>query len=122
MSAAVKVKSPNPAWTVRAAAVLVGCAIAPAFAADPGPKPDKVAVCAACHQETGASRDGTYPNLAGQYPNYLEHSLKAYRSGERKNAIMSAQAANLTDAEIRQLAKWYSSQTPVLYTPDPEGK
>jgi cytochrome c553 len=94
--------------------------IDPALAADLGPQPDKVTVCAACHQATGISKDGTYPNLAGQYANYIEHSLKAYRSGERKNAIMSAQAANLTDADIKQLAQWYSSQTPVLYTPKPE--
>jgi cytochrome c553 len=93
---------------------------APAFAADPVAKPEKVVVCAACHQENGASKDGSYPNLAGQYANYIEHSLKAYRSGERKNAIMSAQAANLSDADIKQLALWYSTQTPVLYTPKPE--
>lgn len=108
-------KLPTPA--LAAAAML---AAAPAFAADPGPKPDKVTVCAACHQENGVSKDGQYPNLAGQYPNYIEHSLKAYRSGERKNAIMSAQAANLSDAEIKQLARWYASQTPAVYTPKPQ--
>ncbi len=92
----------------------------PVVAADEAAKPAKVTVCAACHQENGVSKDGSYPNLAGQYENYIEHSLKAYRSGARKNAIMSAQAANLTDADIQQLAKWYSTQTPVLYTPKPE--
>ncbi len=85
-------------------------------------KPSKVVVCAACHQENGVSQQGIYPNLAGQYENYLEHSLKAYRSGDRKNAIMSAQAANLSDADIRQLAKWYSTQKPAVYTPDPEAR
>lgn len=84
-------------------------------------KPEKTATCAACHGEAGISAIGMYPNLAGQYANYLEHSLKDYRSGARKNAIMGAQAANLTDAEIKQLAKWYSVQQGPLYTPSVHG-
>ncbi|MDO9452517.1 MAG: cytochrome c [Stagnimonas sp.] len=84
-------------------------------------KPDKTTTCAACHGEAGVSAIGMYPTLAGQYANYLEHSLKDYRSGARKNAIMGAQAANLTDAEIKQLALWYAAQKGPLYTPSVHG-
>jgi cytochrome c553 len=83
-------------------------------------KPDKVAVCAACHGETGASQGPTFPKLAGQQPSYIEHALHAYQSGERKNAVMAPQAAALADADIKALALWYSSQPAKVYVPDIE--
>lgn len=93
----------------------------PALAATEIAKPEKATTCAACHGEVGISASGIYPNLAGQYANYLEHSLKDYRSGVRKNAIMGAQATSLTDDEIHQLAKWFSAQQGPLYTPSAHG-
>ena len=89
---------------------------ASAHAASPVEKPEKAATCAACHGEAGVSNTGMYPNIAGQFANYLEHSLKEYRSGARKNAIMGAQASALTDAEIKQLSRWYAQQTGPLHT------
>lgn len=79
--------------------------------------PEKAAVCAACHGATGVSQQAAYPTLAGQHANYLEHALKEYRAGTRKNAIMGAQAKTLTDADIRALAQWFSRQESPLYTP-----
>lgn len=70
----------------------------------------KSAVCLACHGPTGKSVQPIYPNLAGQYEDYLVLSLKAYRDGSRKNAIMSGFAAGLSDRDIEDLAAWYSSQ------------
>jgi cytochrome c553 len=97
-----------------------------AQAAAPVAKPDKIVVCAACHGENGVSTQPIYPNLAGQQETYIEHALHAYKGGvERKNPIMGAQAATLSDADIKQLAKWFAQQAPVVYTPDletPEGK
>ena len=93
----------------------------PVLAATEASKPEKATTCAACHGEAGISASGIYPTLAGQYADYLEHSLKDYRSGARKNAIMGAQAANLTDDEIKQLAKWFSTQQGPLYTPSVHG-
>lgn len=81
----------------------------------------RVAVCAACHGENGVSTGPQFPNLAGQHEDYLYHSLKAYKNGERNNAIMTGQVIELTDREMRDLAKWYADQDPVLYTP-PRGE
>jgi len=81
-------------------------------------KPDKAVVCAACHGENGVAILPMYPNLAGQYANYIEHSLHAYKTGARKNAIMNGQAATLSDEDIKQLALWFSQQTPKVYTPE----
>jgi cytochrome c553 len=91
-------------------------AAAPALAGPP-PTPEKVTVCAACHGADGKAMQPIYPHLAGQYANYLEHALRDYRDGKRKNPIMAAQAATLTDAEIRQLAEYFARQVSPLYTP-----
>ena len=90
-------------------------ALAPALAFAEAPA--KVAVCAACHGADGKAVLPIYPNLAGQYANYIEHALKEYRSGERKNPIMGAQSSALTDADIRELAEYFSSLPGPLYTP-----
>ncbi|WP_293001226.1 cytochrome c [Nevskia sp.] len=92
-----------------------------AAAVAPGGKPEKVAVCAACHGEVGVSTAPLFPNLAGQHRSYIEVALHAYKSGARKNAVMAGQAVGLSDADIKALAVWYSSQKPVLYTVSPEG-
>lgn len=75
-------------------------------------------VCQSCHGEHGAKPIlPEYPVLAGQYADYLEHALKDYRSGARKNAVMKAQAANLSDADIEALARYFVQQQSPLYTP-----
>lgn len=95
---------------------------APAFAETAVAKPDQVTVCASCHGENGVSASPIFPKLAGQHRDYIIHALNQYKSGERKNAIMGAQAKGLSTADIKALALWYSSQTPALYTVNPEGK
>src|SRR5258708_19199154 len=47
------------------------------------------APCAACHGANGVSVSPEFPNLAGQYPDYLETALKHYKNGKRKNPIMA---------------------------------
>ena len=69
----------------------------------------KAAVCAACHGANGISVIPDYPNLAGQKVKYLESAIKAYRSGERKNPIMSPMAAGLTDTDVANLAAYFAS-------------
>jgi len=66
--------------------------------------------CAACHGKDGNTPiDPSYPKLAGQYRDYLERALLDYRSGQRKNAIMAAQAQALTRTDIANLAAYYAS-------------
>ena len=66
--------------------------------------------CAACHGANGVSVSPEFPNLAGQYEDYLESALKHYKNGKRKNPIMTAQAANLTEKDIMDLAAYFASQ------------
>jgi len=65
--------------------------------------------CALCHGPHGVATLPNAPNLAGQQALYLSEQLKSYRSGQRQNAVMGVIAKPLTDAEIAQLAAWYSA-------------
>ena len=69
----------------------------------------KAAVCAACHGADGKALQPTYPNLAGQHPSYIAKQLANYRDGERVNALMTGQAANLSDQDILDLAAHFSA-------------
>ena len=71
--------------------------------------------CAACHgKDFNSPIDPTYPKLAGQHQDYLQHALVAYRRGNeamngRTNAIMGAQAKALTDQDIENIAAYLHS-------------
>lgn len=109
---------------MKATITLVAAATAllavPAMAADsPAKPPAKVAqVCAACHGVDGVAKSPTFPDLAGQYQDYIEQALREYRDGERVNPIMTPMAKSLTKLQITAVAKWYSQQKPKVYTPD----
>lgn len=67
--------------------------------------------CVDCHGAEGnAPIDPTYPKLAGQYHDYLAHSLQAYRGGNREHALMSSQAKELTDQQIADLSAYFGSR------------
>lgn len=69
----------------------------------------KAAVCAACHGAAGISPQPMWPNLAGQKDQYIVKQLKAFKDGTRKDPLMTAQAANLTDEDMANLAAYFSS-------------
>ena len=83
-----------------------------------GAAPKAAQTCVACHGIDGIGILPEYPNLAGQHEDYLRVALKGYRSGQRKNAVMAGMAAALTDSDIRELARYYSSQRPGLCATD----
>jgi cytochrome c553 len=67
------------------------------------------AACALCHGLNGLATMPSAPNLAGQAPLYTSEQLKNYRSGKRQHEVMGVIAKPLTDAEIANLAAWYST-------------
>ena len=91
-----------------AAIILSTLAIA-SFAGDAAAGKAKSVTCAGCHDTNGISNNPMWPNLAGQKQAYLASSLQMYRDGRRKNAMMSAMAKNLSDADIANLAAYYAS-------------
>ncbi len=67
--------------------------------------------CIDCHGQDGnVPLDPTYPKLGGQYADYMAHALQAYRSGDRQHALMTPQAADLSDQEIADLAAYFGSR------------
>ncbi|CAG9182703.1 cytochrome c [Cupriavidus respiraculi] len=66
-----------------------------------------VPACAACHGPTGAGIPAQYPRIGGQFSEYTEAQLVAFRQGNRKNnPVMTAIAAKMSDAEIKAVADY----------------
>lgn len=80
---------------------------------------EKSAVCAACHGPDGNSAMPDWPSLAGQHTSYLVTQLKAFRSGERQNALMSPMAVGLSEQDILDLAAYFNAQAPAAREADP---
>jgi cytochrome c553 len=63
--------------------------------------------CAGCHGPTGSGIPAQFPRLAGQYSDYTEAQLVAFRGGTRANNVpMSTIAARLSDKEIKALSDY----------------
>jgi cytochrome c553 len=66
-------------------------------------------ICQNCHGMDGVAVIPGAANLSGQQREYLVVQLRAYRSGSRQEAQMNVVAKTLTDADIENLADWYSA-------------
>jgi cytochrome c553 len=84
---------------------------APAPAGDAAKGREKIAMCQGCHGidgwRTAFPEVYSVPKIAGQHPQYLVGALKAYRSGDRTHPSMRAIAAQLSDADMTNLAAYY---------------
>jgi cytochrome c553 len=69
----------------------------------------KAEICAACHGDLGIPEMPNVPALAGQTDNYLQWQLVYFRSGRRKNELMSPIAQDLTDKDVRNLGAYFAS-------------
>jgi cytochrome c553 len=97
------------------AAAMLLCASAQA-AGNAAEGQKKSTTCAACHGADGNTPVGPdFPKLAGQHRDYLAKALSDYKSGARKNAIMSGQVANLSHQDILDLAAYFSSNAGALH-------
>ncbi len=94
-----------------AAALLGLCTSAFAASGDPSAGEKKSVPCAACHGKDGVSIGPDFPNLAGQYADYIETALKHYQNGKRTNPIMQLQAKDLKPKDIMDLAAYFSSRS-----------
>ena len=77
----------------------------------------KVAACTGCHSPTGQGNGlAKFPMLAGQWAEYTEAQLMAFRSGARGNdgdgKMMRISAMNLSDAEIKAVASYIAGLRP----------
>jgi len=69
----------------------------------------KAIACQTCHGMDGIAKLPDAPHLAAQPAAYLERELRAYRSGARRNEVMSIAAKALSDDDIRDLAAYFAA-------------
>jgi len=68
-----------------------------------------IPACAGCHGPAGAGMPAQYPRLSGQFAEYTEAQLKAFRVEERGNdpeKMMRTIAAKLSDVEIKAVSEY----------------
>jgi cytochrome c553 len=68
-----------------------------------------VAACAGCHGPAGMGIPTQYPRISGQFAEYVELQLKAFRAGTRANdpnGMMRSVAGRMTDREIQAVAEY----------------
>ncbi len=76
--------------------------------------------CAGCHGEGGLTKTGGVPNLVGLDPKALVDSMKAYKSGQRKNEMMKTLLADVNEIGMGNIALYYALQKPAkAQTPSP---
>lgn len=74
-----------------------------------------VPACSACHSPNGAGIPKSYPRIAGQYADYTNAQLQAFRSGERGNdkagkdlngRVMRGVVANMSDTQMKAVSDY----------------
>jgi len=83
-----------------------------AAAADIEAGKQKAQVCVACHGPADNSTNPVMPSLAGQPAQFISIELFQFREGNRKDAQMTPMAANLSNADMNDLAAYFSAQKP----------
>jgi sulfide dehydrogenase cytochrome subunit len=100
---------------LRTTTLLFGAALAaaafPAFGQSPDPNVARnlAATCANCHGTSGVSV-GVTASLAGMGKDEMVGKLQDFKTGKKPATIMHQLAKGYTDAQIEQLAGWFSAQ------------
>ncbi len=112
-------------WPLHAAligALLLPLAPAEGATGDVAAGQARAETCLACHGAQGVSQMPGVPSLAGQTDSFLQWQLVFFRSGRRKNELMSPMAAELSDEDVRNLGAYFASlpksATPPVEQPD----
>lgn len=90
---------------VDAAQILQQGAAAPALAEE-GRKASFF--CANCHGESGNSKHGEVPNLAGQHPAYVLKQIDAFLTGKRKDEFMQGLMKVLSERDKAAISLYYA--------------
>lgn len=85
--------------------------VSAAESGDAGKGESIAANCAACHGAKGSNTtSNTIPRLAQQVAPYIVKQLHDFKSGARKNSIMSTMASMLSDQGMLDVAAYFSGQ------------
>ncbi len=69
----------------------------------------KVRLCTSCHGVHGLPSDPSVPIIWGQQSAYILKQLNDYRNGDRNSQIMSSIAESLSEADVAQMAAYFSN-------------
>ncbi len=72
----------------------------------------KAATCMGCHgvpSYTNVYPTYHVPRVGGQHPEYIVAALQAYKDGSRSHKTMQAQAANLSDQDMADIAAYFAT-------------
>jgi cytochrome c553 len=70
----------------------------------------KAHVCSACHGESGVPQVKEHPVIWGQQQGYLFIELRDFKTGARKNDLMSPIAQSLDFTDLMPLAQYFSQK------------
>jgi len=80
-------------------------------AGDPVAGKEKASICQTCHGEDGNSTTTKYPKLAGQYAEYIQKQVHDFKSGERKDPMMTAMVGSVeSEQDLLDIAAYFASQ------------
>ena len=96
---------------VRVVRILVALAavLLSARAALADPFETKARLCTSCHGAHGLPSDPSVPIIWGQQSTYILKQLNDYRNGDRNSQIMSSIAESLSEADVVQMAAYFSN-------------
>lgn len=75
--------------------------------------------CVACHGVDGNSANPQWPNIAAQHRQYTAKQLEAFKSGARKDPLMTPMAVGLSEDDMADLAAYFEAQTLTGLEADP---
>ena len=76
--------------------------------------PHDATLCVACHGMHGEGAPTGAPRLAGQNAEYMSHALSMFKAKTRASPIMQPIAQTLSDAQMGELADYFSKQSAPL--------
>ncbi len=80
---------------------------------EPGTLQARLAACTMCHGATGVQgSDAFYPRISGKPAEYLYQQLLRFREGRREYMPMQRLLVTLSDDYLKEIAVWFSQQTP----------
>jgi cytochrome c553 len=102
----------SPGRVTKSLIAIAGVFVAPYMASAqtaPAP-PNDAALCVTCHGMHGEGAPTGAARLAGQNAEYMSHALSMFKAKTRASAIMQPIAQTLSDAQMSELANYFSKQ------------
>jgi len=85
---------------------------------DPIAGEKKSILCQGCHGVDGNSSTPTIPKLAGQYSDYIQRQINNFKTGSRRDPIMTGIAANLKNLkDLSDIGAYFASQVQMVGIP-----